>query len=245
MVTCPSRRTLPKSCEKSGHTFAPSSTRLTTPWASLLSHVNLEDTVVFFTSDHGDFYGKRGLLLKTPFFPLDDLAKVPFFCAGAGIPQGKRIANCVEVQDFVPTCLDLAGLPGDVPMDAVSLTPHFGGGKVEADRIVYTMSGSHYPMVRKGQIKYFRHQPSGEELLFDLDKDPLETVNRIDDPTYASRAEELRVYLRDLLAKGIPEVPWFGGSTPWRDGAVGQKGDSRLPWLTTLCEKDQEQAQAG
>lgn len=211
----------------------------------ILEHVNLEDTVVFFTSDHGDFYGNRGLMLKTPFFPLDDIAKVPFFCAGAGIPQGKRVANCIEVPDYVPTCLDLAGLPKDVAMDAVSLMPHFREGAVADDRIVYTFSNSNYPMVRKKQIKYFRHQDSGEELLFDLEKDPLETANCINDPAYAARAEELRVHLMELLARGIPDVPRFGGSTPWRDGAIGQKGDSRLPWQVVLGDRDQEQAQAG
>ena len=78
------------------------------------------------------------------------------------------------------------------------------------DRIVYTSSQLGYPMVRKGKIKYFRHT-SGEELLFDLEKDPLERANRADDPAYANAAAELRAELAAILAKTMPDLPRFDG----------------------------------
>lgn len=176
----------------------------------ILDHVNLDNTLVFFSVDHGDYYGNRGLMAKTPFFPLDDLARVPFFCAGAGIPQGRRAAHCIQSSDIAPTFLELAGLPVPVGLDARSLVPHFGAQAPEDDRIVYTSSQLGYPMVRKGNIKFFRHN-SGEELLFDLEKDPLERVNRAGDTAYADAAAELRAELAAILAKGVPDLPRFDG----------------------------------
>ena len=94
----------------------------------ILSHIDLSNTVVFFTPDHGDYCGHRGLMLKTPGIPFDDIARVPFFCCGAGIPQGKRIASPVQNTDFALTCLDLAGLEPPPPVfDTKSLTPLFNG----------------------------------------------------------------------------------------------------------------------
>ena len=110
----------------------------------ILQHVDLENTVVFFTTDHGDYYGYRGLMAKTPFFPLDDLARVPFFCAGAGVVGGRRVADCVNSPDFVPTALELAGLPS-LPLDTESLIPHFRNVNPPVGRIAYTSSHDKYP----------------------------------------------------------------------------------------------------
>ena len=85
--------------------------------AELMTHVSLEDTVVFFTSDHGDYGGHRGLLGKVPWIPFDDLAKVPFFCVGARVEGGRRIAAPVQSCDFALTCLELAGLEPPAPAD--------------------------------------------------------------------------------------------------------------------------------
>jgi arylsulfatase len=183
----------------------------------IIEHVDLDNTVVFFTTDHGDFYGHRGLFGKSITFPSDDLAHVPLFCSGAGIPEGKHVSSLVQSFDFAPTCLKLAGLElpelggvdrAELGLDARSLTEYFNGEETHDDRIVYTSSVNRVcPMVRRRNLKYFRHIESGEELLVDVEKDPGETVNRIDDPAYAQDLADLRAALDRILAQGIPDLP--------------------------------------
>lgn len=176
----------------------------------ILAHVDLSNTVVFFTTDHGDYYGHRGLLLKTPGVPFDDIARVPFFCAGAGIPAGKRVPNLVQSSDFALTCLDLAGLKCPAPdFETQSLAPHFGTESVSDDRTVFCASNYNWPMVRRGSLKYFRNDKTEEEMLFDVARDPGETVNRVEDPALRDEVAGLRVCLREALLRGIPDLPRF------------------------------------
>ncbi len=177
--------------------------------AEILANVDLEQTVVFFLSDHGDYYGRRGCLLKTPFVPMDDLARVPLFCAGAGIPRGQVVDAPVHSADLVPTCLELAGIEPPESLDTRSLLPALEG-RPDPDRVVYCSSLHRYPMVRRGRFKYFRHD-DGEEMLFDLDEDPAETRNLAGDPVHAELCRDLGHELERVLLRGIPNLPRFDG----------------------------------
>ena len=72
--------------------------------------VDLDSTVVFFTSDHGDYSGHRGLMRKDPWIPFDDLARVPFLAVGRDIAGGRRVGSLVQSFDFTLTALDFAGV---------------------------------------------------------------------------------------------------------------------------------------
>lgn len=176
----------------------------------ILAHVDLSNTVIFFTTDHGDYYGRRGVMLKTPGIPFDDIARTPFFCSGAGVPAGRRVGHVVQNTDFALTCLELAGVqaPG-VRWDTRSLVPHFGSGAVADDRLAYCWSNYDWPMVRQGRYKFFRNQKNGEEMLFDMVDDPRETTNRVGDPALAGTAAALRRGLHEMLLQGIPDLPRF------------------------------------
>ncbi len=178
----------------------------------ILKRVDMDNTVVMFTSDHGDYYGHRGLLFKTPGIPFDDISRVPLFLSGKGIPSGIRVKDCVQSADLALTWLDIAGIkkPADV-FDTQSLLRYFGDGDSSrpGDRVVYCSSNYHWPMMRYKNIKYFRHIPTGQEMLFDLEKDPGESVNLADDPDYKDVLDDLRYKMTLELAKGIPDLPAF------------------------------------
>ena len=174
----------------------------------VLEQVDLTKTTVFFTSDHGDFSGHRGMLAKSPWITFDDLARVPFFAAGFGVSPGQQVTQLVQSCDFALTALELAGVTAPPAIDDTrSLVPYFEGRSVGADRAVFCCTSLSWPMIREADLKYFLHQESGDEMLFDLAKDPGETVNLIGDPLYGARESHLRNLLKEELGKGIPDLP--------------------------------------
>ena len=79
----------------------------------ILSAVDLDRSVVCFTSDHGDYGGHRGMLRKVPWIPFDDLWRVPFVVSAPDMVGGRRQAGMVQNLDWVTTALDYAGVPFD------------------------------------------------------------------------------------------------------------------------------------
>ena len=171
----------------------------------LMSHVSLDDTVVFFTSDHGDYGGHRGLIGKLPWLPFDDLAKVPFFALGVGVEGGRRVAAPVQSCDFAATCLELAGLEPPAPLDTDSLGSVLRGAPEDDERDVFCARSMGWPMIRRRNLKLLGHwigvKVSGLEAMYDLESDPGETKN------LAPASPALVKTLRDSLYKPIqPEM---------------------------------------
>jgi len=175
--------------------------------------LDMTRSVVFFTSDHGDYGGHRGMLSKVPWIPFDDLARVPLVVAGRGVVGGRHVSQLVQSYDFTPTCLEYAGidLPGDL-LDAQGLCPWLQDQPTERDldRAVVCATTMGWPMVRRGPLKYVVHRRSKERVLFDLDADPGETTSVLDDPAYGSDADELSSLLEHELARETPDLPSFG-----------------------------------
>jgi arylsulfatase A-like enzyme len=177
----------------------------------ILEELDLERTLVFFTSDHGDYAGQRGLLQKEPWIPFEDLAHVPFVVAGLDTNGGRRVPSLVQSFDFAPTCLDYAGIaiPPEL-FDGRSLRPLLRDGPTaeDLDRAVVCATPG-WPMVREGPHKYIRHPESGSAVLFDLERDPGETTNVLEHPRYAAVRGHLERLLDENLARGIAELPTF------------------------------------
>ncbi len=176
----------------------------------LLAAVELDQTVIWFVSDHGDSFGRRRLLRKSPFMPCDGLARVPLFCAGAAVQVARRLSEPLQSADLALTLLEQAGIePPPVDLDAVSPASVLRGEGADPQRTVYRSTIHEYPMARRGARKYFHHEPSGEEMRFDLGADPGETRNRIADSSLGPEAAVLRSTMPDQRLRGIPDLPRF------------------------------------
>lgn len=162
----------------------------------LMTHVDLSQTLVIFTSDHGDFGGHRGLISKIPWIPFDDLAKVPFFCAGQGVREGQRVTEPVQSFDLALTILELAGVPHDpLIFDGMSLIPELSGQRNNPLRLVYSATTLGWPMLRCGRLKYIENPWLGEHVVFDLEDDPDETKD------VAKKHPDQIATFRELLKK--------------------------------------------
>ncbi len=103
----------------------------------------LEDnTVVVFTSDHGDFMGSYGLVRKGMSL-YDSLLHVPMIWRAPGrVPAGKRTTAAAQHIDLFPTFADYAGLSTrGLDLPGRSLKPLIEGGKDDSDRAIFTSAG--------------------------------------------------------------------------------------------------------
>ena len=145
------------------------------------------DTLVVFTTDHGDLLGDHGLYLKGP-TPYEGLLRVGMVMTGPGVPEGHVVADPVSTLDLAATFYDLAGVdqPGDI--QSRSLRPVIAG---TCGRDVAYSEWNMHPSrtgvelqlrtVRTGSAKLTLDLISGTGEMYDLEDDPDEMENLFDD----------------------------------------------------------------
>ena len=157
----------------------------------------LDDTIVVFTSDHGDMLGERGMWFKKVLF--ENAMRVPLIVAGPGIPE-RRISENVSLVDLLPTFVDAARAGRDFqclgPLDGRSLWPLIEGSSTAWPDTVYgeiTCEGVVEPvvMVKRGSFKFIGSS-STDPLLFDLSSDPDELVSLAGDESVAALEADFR-----------------------------------------------------
>lgn len=174
-----------------------------------------QETLVIFTSDHGEMLGDHDILLKGPMM-YDACTRVPLLVRWPGrIEPGKRIDNLVQWIDLTATFLDVAGAKGAHGGQGASLLGLLdGAGEPWRDWALceYRDSGHaaspsvHTTMLRHGCHKLVLwHGPpatsramDGE--LYDLSADPNELTNLYHDPGHAALREALKDQLLNILA---------------------------------------------
>jgi len=165
----------------------------------------LENTVILFTSDHGDLLGERGMVQKRHFYEWS--TRIPMiirFPGGAFAGETRR--GACSLLDVAPTLVELAGAGcEDAPsMDGVSLMRYLKNPAYDRDIFVeYHGEGVIWPcfMIRSGPYKYFYiHEKKGA--LFNVVDDPKELVNLIDEPEHQ---ETCRLLQSKILHKFDPE----------------------------------------
>jgi len=156
----------------------------------------LDNTVIIFTSDHGDMLCLKNMVQKRCFY--EPSARVPLLVVSPNVGQKGHVSKTpVSLLDIAPTILELAGcddseiLAGD-GMSLVSLLE----GKEQPNRAVFSEMHSEgvYAtcfMVRKGKYKYV-YIHGHDEQLFDLENDPEEWDNLAGRPDYDSIRSELK-----------------------------------------------------
>ena len=164
----------------------------------LEDHGKLDDTVIIYTSDHGDYCGDRRQMDKH-YNMYEEIVRIPhvWHCP-ARFAQGLTSkAFNTNALDIPVTILELLGLPVPEYMVGKSLLPVLTGqSDVLRDAVMVTYNGQQFGlysqrMLRMGNIKYTWNLTDIDEL-YDLESDPYELHNLIADPMYAEVLQRMR-----------------------------------------------------
>lgn len=163
----------------------------------------LDDTVIVFTSDHGDALGDHGHSQKWTMY--DVVTRVPTVVWAPDRFEARTVDDLCQLFDLGPTVLDLAGVESDESMQAESLRPALAGDEWDGREYVFAEHGpddilqevAYVTMVRSDSWKlvHFLDQDHGQ--LFDLEADPNELDDRWDDPEAQDKKRELLDAIRD------------------------------------------------
>lgn len=160
----------------------------------------LDDTIVVFTSDHGDLMGAHRLMLKgVPAF--EEVYRVPLVMSGPGIPAGQHVDRVTSLLDVAPSLTQLA-LDQAFDGDGRSLLPLLGGGgpweeeayaEMHGQRLFYTQR-----VLWRESFKYV-FNGFDEDELYDLSNDPHELRNLVRDPELNGVLAEMNARLWDKV----------------------------------------------
>ena len=172
-----------------------------------------ENTLIVFTSDHGEFLGDHGRIQK--WMPGQDcITNVPCIISYPEKIKGGRVCRALtEAVDVVPTILDFCGIQ----------TPSFVQGKSLRDLLLgrtenhrdsvltelFDTNSQRQTTVRTETHKYYYHE-NGTELLFDLEKDPWELHNAAADQEQQDALNQMRFVMMKRIQQaaynGIPPI---------------------------------------
>jgi len=157
-----------------------------------------DNTIVIFTTDHGDWLGDHGLILKGPMH-YEGLLRVGLIVRGPGVGAGAVVEDPVSTLDLGATFCDYANTPPLVDQHGVSLRPFLEQRAASRDfaynewELLPSRAGVQLSLrtVRTRRHKLTVDLRSGAGELYDLADDPHEMENRFDDPAYAGVQAEL------------------------------------------------------
>jgi arylsulfatase A-like enzyme len=166
-----------------------------------------DDTVIVFTSDHGELFGAHGRRAKNIFY--EEAVRVPFLMRWPGhVPRGHRTDVCLNTPDIMPTLLGLLDLPIPSEVEGMDLS-HCARGHdgPEPDAAFMQCTGAtaawqdghEWRALRNKQFTYAVYRADQKELLFDNQQDPYQMTNLARDPAYSGTITRFRELLHTRM----------------------------------------------
>lgn len=164
-----------------------------------------DNTYVIFTADHGLAVGQHGLMGKQNVY--DHSIRMPLMIFGPDIKPGSRVDHLVYQHSTYATACELAGVPIPETVEFPSLAPLLRGrGKAPHDA-VFCWYTKYQRAVRDTRYKLIHYVEAKRTQLFDLEKDPWETVNLAARPAYAGTRRRLLDRLHRFQKELGDELP--------------------------------------
>jgi arylsulfatase A-like enzyme len=177
----------------------------------------LENTIIVYTSDHGDFAGRHGMIEKCALGHnvYEETLRVPMIVSRPGVvKEGRRVDDLVEMFDLYPTLLDLAGITlpkSKHGIDATSLAAILIDGISAKREYIVSENWSQATVITENHklgiwldpTEYAKKRDfrSFGDMLFDRKEDPGEIQNRLGNPEYAKVEKQLREYFDEFVRK--------------------------------------------
>jgi N-acetylglucosamine-6-sulfatase len=181
----------------------------------------LDDTFILFLGDNGYFFGEHGLGLERRFAYEEGIRSPFIFRYPRRVKPGTKIDDLVLALDIAPTCIELAGGTPGPQVQGRSLLPLMEGRprgttagwrdsilcEYFSENAMPWLIGMSYKAVRTDRYKLIHWVNRGDDgeldELYDLDNDPYEMKNLIDDPACAEVRQTLRAELARLVAASV------------------------------------------
>ncbi|MEK6795252.1 MAG: sulfatase-like hydrolase/transferase [Spirochaetota bacterium] len=202
-----------------------------------------DDTIVIYSTDHGDYACEHGIMEKAPGICADAITRIPMLWRWNGHCKKGHIARgLVESVDVANTLCDLAGLERMETADGGSLTALLNGGSDTVHAIAVT-EFSWSKSVRKGKYRlvwypkamFAKEYPDGFGELYDIESDPWEMKNLYFDAAYRAVIDELNRDLAEwLITTTRPKSVWPPSYTHSIQSVERYKirvnADGKMPW---------------
>lgn len=153
------------------------------------------NTIIVFAADNGLALGSHGLLGKQNVY--EHSMRTPLLISGPGLPRNRQTRAFTYLFDLAPTLLDLAGLDVPAGFEGKSLRPLLTGRQTAIRDTVFLPFLDIQRAIRDERYKLIGYPKIGHLQLFDLQADPHETRNLIDDPALQPRVAQLRQRLAE------------------------------------------------
>lgn len=171
----------------------------------------LNDTIVLFTSDHGDMLGSHGLEYKG--VPYEESARIPLLMSyPAKLKGGATSDILVSCADFMPTLLGMCGLEISQGVHGQDLSGLILNGQGRRPESVYVQgrlgTEGEWRMIVRGFDKLVVNAKFEPTHLFNLAEDPYEMNNQFDDKTQRRRMDELIAVLKSWSRRTGDRIPY-------------------------------------
>ncbi len=162
-----------------------------------------DNTIIIFTSDHGELLGAHGYRTKSLLF--NECQRIPFMFSGPGITKGVMDGETLTCNgyDMLPTICDFVGIEVPDYLPGISLKPILTGKPKEQEQRKYIVTeNSNAFQITDGVNKLTVHEFDGYPRTFsNLEVDPFETVNMLKDERYAETIATMQAELEAYLAE--------------------------------------------
>jgi len=186
-----------------------------------------EETIIVFTSDHGEQFGCNSRVFKLTFY--DPSSRVPFIVNWPGTIAPKTVSDaCMGTPDIMPTLLGLLDLKSPDDVDGMDLSHLAHGKKGPAPEFAFLQGLGHtylwkdgfeWRAVRDKQYTYAIYLRDKSELLFDNTSDPEQMTNLVADPAHQATLARLRGQMgakMKSLNDTFEKLSWYRDN--WTDG---------------------------
>ena len=193
----------------------------------------IDNTIIVFTTDHGEFLGDHGLITKWAAH-YDSGIRCPLIVSGPGIAQGVVSDRLTSSLDFFPTICDLAQMELRPPLEGKSFYTTCQGKTGDRGWPVMTVQlGQVRSIMSNDGWRLTNYDQDGEGQMFNLREDPDEQRNLYHDPAWAKR----RLELHELHTRAgwLPTNVTRYSNLPQKDGHHcihndNWTGFTPLPW---------------
>jgi len=171
---------------------------------ALMKHDFWDNTVIIYTTDHGEHLGDYGTYFKGTM--LESSARIPLIirCPTTMKPhRGETCDSLVELADLLPTFCDIARTPAPDDVTGKSLLPLLDDHvKTVRDELHGQIDNQH--MFHDGRYKYLYFADDGAELIFDKSCDPFDEHNLVGDKELEARLRQS--FIRHLESESHPHL---------------------------------------